>query len=136
MTSSCISSCINDVVSAHLPTATSYSRLAGQSLVLAGESGRRFGRFEERCYRQLYLRSYTFCRKETFPDKTKRRIREAVGGGVRRRRLTETAAKKKFPARRRRRMIVCLRKVTCSWLIRFLRRLKMTCTTRVYTASD
>ncbi|CAN1227023.1 hypothetical protein LINGRAPRIM_LOCUS1136 [Linum grandiflorum] len=152
MASSCISSCLKDVA-VHLPTTSSrYARLSADQPE-PGESGR-FASFEERCgvgrghpkvvdsvsCRQMYLRSYTFSRKESFSDKTKRcvgRVAESV---------TKKSKKKKKGTpvvvvirRRNSTAMICLRKagkVTCSAVMKVVRRLIMSCTTRVNTAAD
>ncbi|CAN1227021.1 hypothetical protein LINGRAPRIM_LOCUS1136 [Linum grandiflorum] len=138
MASSCISSCLKDVA-VHLPTTSSrYARLSADQPE-PGESGR-FASFEERCGRQMYLRSYTFSRKESFSDKTKRcvgRVAESV---------TKKSKKKKKGTpvvvvirRRNSTAMICLRKagkVTCSAVMKVVRRLIMSCTTRVNTAAD
>ncbi|CAN1227019.1 hypothetical protein LINGRAPRIM_LOCUS1136 [Linum grandiflorum] len=130
MASSCISSCLKDVA-VHLPTTSSrYARLSADQPE-PGESGR-FASFEERCGRQMYLRSYTFSRKESFSDKTKRcvgRVAESV----------TKKSKKKKKGRRNSTAMICLRKagkVTCSAVMKVVRRLIMSCTTRVNTAAD
>ncbi|CAN1141194.1 hypothetical protein LINPERPRIM_LOCUS25336 [Linum perenne] len=154
MASSCISSCMKDVA-IHLPILKP---------VEPGDSGR-FASFEERCSvgrrhpklvdttvscRQLYLRSYTFSRKESFSDKTKHcvvKVAERVKNGsadFRNRKIFFGfgMTKKKNMRRRRKRpmrAIVCLRKastLTFSAVMKVVKRLIMSCTTRVDTASD
>ncbi|CAN0911526.1 hypothetical protein LINGRAHAP2_LOCUS26916 [Linum grandiflorum] len=79
----------------------------------------------------MYLRSYTFSRKESFSDKTKRcvgRVAESV-----------TKKSKKKKKRRNSTAMICLRKagkVTCTAVMKVVRRLMMSCTTRVNTAAD
>lgn len=75
--------------------------------------------------RQMYLRSYTFSRKETVPEKTKKcfgRVREKVSShGV-----TGRRSKEKVMMGKGKRKCLVLRKVkevSCSALIRFFHRL-------------
>ncbi|CAI0545203.1 unnamed protein product [Linum tenue] len=133
MASSCINNCMNDVA-VHLPIrrlgSIHYVRLSEQPPLLGGSG--RFASFEEQCGRQLYLRSYTFSRKESFNDRTKRRIGE-VAESVKKRGL----GFRLLPAGREKKM--CLgkaRRVTCRAVMKVVRRLMMSCTTRVDTAAD
>ncbi|CAL1403219.1 unnamed protein product [Linum trigynum] len=170
MASSCITNCMNDVA-VHLPIrrlgSIHYVRLSEQQQQpppLLGGSGR-FASFEEQCgrpghpkvvdsvsCRQLYLRSYTFSRKESFNDRTKRRIGE-VAESVKKRGLgfrllpagrgegreKKKGKKKGVVVRRRSTAVMCLgkaRRVTCRAVMKVVRRLMMSCTTRVDTAAD
>ncbi|CAI0545202.1 unnamed protein product [Linum tenue] len=126
---------MNDVA-VHLPIrrlgSIHYVRLSEQPPLLGGSG--RFASFEEQCGRQLYLRSYTFSRKESFNDRTKRRIGEVAESVKKRKKV-----KKGVVVRRRWTAVMCLgkaRRVTCRAVMKVVRRLMMSCTTRVDTAAD
>ncbi|GAU34684.1 hypothetical protein TSUD_29250 [Trifolium subterraneum] len=105
MSSVCISNCVNDTRDPRVPVRATYVNLYKwpesdaefvKSVSLNGKRGSShvYGHGHPRVVdsiscRQMYLRSYTFSRKETVPEKTQKcfgRVKEKVAhGGTRRR---------------------------------------------------
>ncbi|EEF29562.1 uncharacterized protein LOC8278046 [Ricinus communis] len=83
---------------------------------------------DSRSCRQMYLRSYTFSRKESFEEKTKKRfgkVRERINRGISRKRSSSDGERE-----------YSLRRVPCAALLSMFRRLMVSCTTKVDIAED
>ncbi|KAL7169989.1 hypothetical protein ACSBR2_034942 [Camellia fascicularis] len=121
MTSVCISTCVND---ARVPSKATYMNLdkwqesdAESVKTAAGGGEGRHHRptvVESISCRQLYMKSYTFSRKETVPERTKKcldRVGERVvaRGGERRRRRKRKAVRGQ--GRKRSVVVVVVRRV-------------------------
>nr|DAD25977.1 TPA_asm: hypothetical protein HUJ06_027445 [Nelumbo nucifera] len=134
MSSVCISSCVND---ARVPVRATYVNLYkwpesdAEFVKSVSSNARKCGHprvVDSISCRQMYLRSYTFSRKETMPEKTKKclgRVKERVvcrrrkvngnGGG--------SGGRKYFVMRR-------VKEVSCAALFSIFHRL-LSCTTTV-----
>ncbi|XP_057971096.1 uncharacterized protein LOC131159897 [Malania oleifera] len=139
MSSTCISSCVND---ARVPVRATYVNLykwpeSDAEFVRSVGSAARGGAVgrprvvDSISCRQMYLRSYTFSRKETVPEKTRKclgRVKERVTHGGRRRR---TGGEGGGGGRRRRcRVMSRVKEVSCAALYAIFHRL-LSCTTTV-----
>ncbi|XWS71748.1 hypothetical protein CRYUN_Cryun03dG0165400 [Craigia yunnanensis] len=137
MASTCISTCINDT---RVPVRPTYVNLykwpeSDAAFVRSLSSdGRRGGRAHPRVVdsiscRQMYLRSYTFHRNETEPEKTKcfGRVKKEKVKSPRRKKKSKTVAKKKCVALRR------AKEFSCAALLSMFRRL-LSCTSKVDVA--
>ncbi|XWS53193.1 hypothetical protein CRYUN_Cryun11dG0136900 [Craigia yunnanensis] len=139
MASTCISNCINDT---RVPVRPTYANLykwpesdAEFVRSLSSDGHSRGGRAHSTVVdsiscRQMYLRSYTFHRNETEPEKTKcfgRVKKEKAGKSPRRKKKSKTVAKKKCVALRR------AKEVSSAALLTMFRRL-LSCTTKVDVA--
>ncbi|XP_058215546.1 uncharacterized protein LOC131326706 [Rhododendron vialii] len=137
MTSTCISNCIND---ARVPVRATYVNLYKWPesdaefvrTVSSGGSGDRRPRLHPRVAdsiscRQLYLRSYTFSRKETVPERTKKCLARA------KERVARAGRRGNGRVHQKRRMAVAGRRVKdvwCAALCAIFHRL-LTCTASV-----
>lgn len=129
MTSVCISNCVNDARDPRVPVRATYVNLykwpeSDREFI---KSVRRVGQglhghprvVDSISCRQMYLRSYTFSRKESVPEKTKKcfgRVKEKVA----------CQGKKKKEQKGRKRKCLVLRKmkeISCSALFRIFHRL-------------
>ncbi|EOY34192.1 hypothetical protein QUC31_018551 [Theobroma cacao] len=140
MASTCISNCINDT---RVPVRPTYVNLYkwpesdAEFVRSLSSEGRRGGGchahprvVDSISCRQMYLRSYTFHRNETEPEKTKcfgRAKKEKVKSPRRKRKSKTVAKKKKCMVLRR------AKEVSCAALLAMFRRL-LSCTTKVDVA--
>ncbi|XP_022756587.1 uncharacterized protein LOC111304312 [Durio zibethinus] len=137
MASTCISNCINDT---RVPVRPTYVNLYkwpesdAEFVRSLNSDGRRGGRahptvVDSISCRQMYLRSYTFHRNETEPEKTKcfGRVKKEKVKSPTRKNKSETVAKKRCVALRR------AKEVSCAALLTMFRSL-LSCTTKVDVA--
>ncbi|CAA2984645.1 Hypothetical predicted protein [Olea europaea subsp. europaea] len=138
MSKICISNCVND---ARIPVRATYVNLykwpesdaefvksVGANDVHGG-SRLRSRVVDSISCRQLYLRSYTFSRKETVPERTKKcfgRVKERVSGRGKKRKVRPRRRR-----RNRRRLVVRkVKELSCAALCAIFRRL-LSCTATV-----
>ncbi|KAJ8754089.1 hypothetical protein K2173_001987 [Erythroxylum novogranatense] len=127
MSSVCISNCVNDARDPRVPVRTTYVNLRRWS-----ESDAEFIRTVHRVgqgighprvvdsisCRQMYLRSYTFSRKETVPERTKKCL------GKVKEKVTNHGKKRKEKGRKRKCLVLRkVKEISCSALFRIFHRL-------------
>ncbi|KAL6336324.1 hypothetical protein AAG906_014494 [Vitis piasezkii] len=128
MSSVCISSCVND---ARVPVRATYVNLykwpeSDAEFIKSVSSNRHPRVVDSISCRQMYLRSYTFSKKETVPEKTIKcfgRVKERVAHGRRRNKGEELHGKRFVVVRK-------VKEISCSALYAIFRRL-LYCTTTV-----
>ncbi|XP_050213290.1 uncharacterized protein LOC126664783 [Mercurialis annua] len=130
MNSVCISNCVNDARDPRMPVRATYVNLKNwpESDVELIKSVRRVGQglhghprvVDSISCRQMYLRSYTFSRKESVPEKTKKclgRVKEKVANHGKRKRKEKGRKMNKCLVLRK------MKEFSCNALFRIFNRL-------------